>query len=178
MIMIKSVFSTILLVTFVLCCNAQNNINNDSKLKIHNVFDNIKIGIPEVIKRVETNAELTEKMGFIYFKDEAETLDITFRRMDYMDLEQLKVMMDMMSTNMYNGTIIRSEVVKNVNSTLIYVTNIEGQWNGSGEKIGMFRYYFNVGQDSYNLLMKYPKADINSSKELLNKMVNSIEVTL
>lgn len=96
--------------------------------------------------------------------------------MDQADLSQVKGLMDNMSTSMYDGTILRSEVVR-INNIEIFVTDIKGQWNGSGDVIGMFRYYFNVKGNSFNLLMKYPSDLIDKTKDLKEKMLNSIKVS-
>jgi len=93
--------------------------------------------------------------------------------MDYMPLDELKSMMDLMSIEMYKGEIKRSEIIR-VGETELFVTDISGYWNGQGDKIGMLRYYFNNESSSYNLLMKYPLSDIKITQEVKNKMIESI----
>ena len=76
-------------------------------------------------------------------------------------------------TTMYKGEIIRSEII-DINGIEIYVTDISGHWNGQEEKTGMFRYYFDKKDASYNLLMKYPDSEIKTTKALKDNMLKSI----
>ena len=156
-------------------CNAQDVINNNSPLKSHTVFQSIKVGIPEPVSRLETNKELVEEMGFAHFSTADEKIEIKFRKMDKVDLPQVKGLIENLSTSMYNGTILRSEIIT-INDIEFFVIDIKGQWNGSGDVIGMFRYYFNAKGNSYNLLMRYPADLIEETNELKDKMLQSIKI--
>jgi hypothetical protein len=116
-----------------------------------------------------------EEMGFANFLTKDEKIDIKIREMDETDLSQVKGLIDALSTSLYNGTILRSELVK-VNNIEFFVTDIKGQWNGSGDVIGMFRYYFNAQGNSYNLLMKYPADLIDKTNDLKDKMLRSVKI--
>ncbi|NOS93262.1 MAG: hypothetical protein HOP30_15185 [Cyclobacteriaceae bacterium] len=150
-------------------------LNNETRLVKHKVFNAVEISLPEVTNRLADKNGLSEGMGFVYFASTNDEINITIRKMEPLNLTEVKDMMDAMSVSMYNGKILRSEILVK-NKIKIFVTDIKGQWNGEGETIGMFRYYFNVKGDSYNLLMKYPAHLIESWKELKDKMIASIEI--
>jgi hypothetical protein len=154
---------------------AQDIINNNSNLKPHKLFGAIEVAVPETVSRLETNKEIVEEMGFANFLTKDEKIDIKIREMDETDLSQVKGLIDALSTSLYNGTILRSELVK-VNNIEFFVTDIKGQWNGSGDVIGMFRYYFNAQGNSYNLLMKYPADLIDKTNDLKDKMLRSVKI--
>ena len=151
-------------------------LNDSTMLVNYTLFNRITIGIPEqAIASEKNNGRKLKKMGFAFFGSEDGRIDITVRKMDLLPLENVKSMMDAMSVNFYKGEIMRSEIV-HVNGIELYVTDISGYWNGSDEKIGMFRYYFNSGRASYNLLMKYPVAALSTSKQLKQEMLESINI--
>jgi hypothetical protein len=165
---------------FILCFQltiglSQEMLDNRTKLESHIVFEKIEILVPEVAKRLQTNKEMAEEMGFAKFASGDEKIEITFRKMEKVNLSEVKTMMDGMSESLYNGKIVRSEIIE-INKIKVFVTDIKGQWNGAGEFIGMFRYYFNAEGDSYNLLMQYPADSIDKTKELKDKMINSIRI--
>ncbi|MGL1888309.1 MAG: hypothetical protein OCD76_17470 [Reichenbachiella sp.] len=157
-----------------LFCQAQSNLDDNANLINHSTFGAVMIPVPENVKRNMNNADLAERMGFVYFESADKKIEITFRQMDKMNLKQVKKMMDSFSVGLYNGKILRSEIIKE-NNLKIFVTSIEGQWNGKGEIIGMFRYYFNFDGKSYNLLMRYPKENIPQCQNLLSNMILNIK---
>jgi hypothetical protein len=153
----------------------QDIISNNTSLKSHKLFGAIEIGIPENVNRVEANKEIVEDAGFAYFSTADKKIDITVRKMSEADLSQVKNLMDNLSKSVYNGTIVRSEIVK-INGIEFFVTDIKGQWNGAGDVIGMFRYYFNIKGESYNLLMKYPVDLVDKTKDLKEKLLHLIKI--
>lgn len=158
-----------------LTIGSAQDIGHNSTMKEYVLFKSIRVGIPEEIKRIEMNMDLVEEMGFAHFSTADKKTEITIRQMEEMDLAQVKGMMDGLSTSMYNGKILKSEVVR-INNIEFFVTDIKGQWNGKGEVIGMFRYYFNSSGNSYNLLMKYPVDLIDKTKKMKEKMLESIKI--
>jgi len=153
---------------------SSSKLNDSTALIQYALFDEITVAIPSLAIAAERNSDAKVKgMGFAFFASKDEKIDITVRKMEVMPLEELKTMMDMMSVSMYQGDILRSELIK-VNGIEIYVTDISGHWNGQDEKIGMFRYYFNMGESSFNLLMKYPFSAIKTSMKLKQQMIQSI----
>lgn len=150
-------------------------LSNETGLEKHKIFKIIEISVPDMAKRLENNKEIVEEMGLAKFASADKKVEITFRKMENVNLPEIKSMMDGMAESMYNANILRSEIIE-VNKIKIFVTDIRGQWNGKGDIIGMFRYYFNVKGDSYSLLMTYPPNSIDSSKGLKDKMINSIVI--
>ncbi|WP_075590035.1 hypothetical protein [Labilibacter marinus] len=151
-----------------------SNLSDTTKLINYTLFNEITIGIPDLALASEKNEDKkVKKLGFAFFESKDEKVDITVRKMDYLPIEEVRSMMDMMSVGMYKGEIKRSEIIQ-INGIKIFVTDISGHWNGQDERIGMFRYYFNKGNDSYNLLMKYPDSVIKMTKKLKENMLKSI----
>ncbi|GHN02126.1 hypothetical protein WSM22_36150 [Cytophagales bacterium WSM2-2] len=154
---------------------SQNTIDDSSNLKQHQLFRSIEIGIPENVGRLETNKEVVEKMGFADFSSTDKKIGIKIREMTEADLSEIKDSMDGLATSLYNGTILTSEVIQ-INGIDFFVTDIKGQWNGRGDTIGMFRYYFNAKGNCYNLWMRYPVDLINKTTDLKKRMLQSIKI--
>lgn len=114
-------------------------------------------------------------MGFAHFTTPDKKIEIKVRKMDEADLSQVKILIDTLSKSLYNGTFIRSEIVK-INGIDVFVIDIKGQWNGTGEVIGMFRYYLNAKGSSYNLLMRYPAALTEKTHGLKERLLQSIKI--
>lgn len=151
-------------------------LNDSTPLIPYNVFNVLTIGIPELAMPSEkNNSLLLNKTGFAIFTSNDGKIDITIRKKEYPPLEDLKTLTDEMSIGMYNGKIIRSEIIQR-NGIEIFISDISGYWNGEKEKIGMFRYYIKKGDEGYSLLMKYPYSQINSSALLKTRMIESIQL--
>jgi hypothetical protein len=119
---------------------------------------------------------VAEDMGFVHFESADTLIQIKLRKKENeaLPLTMIKGLTDEMATGFYKGTILQSEILT-VNGIEFFVSDIRGHWNGEEEVIGMFRYYFNAGSDSYNLLMRYPEKDIEKTKKLKYRMLESVK---
>jgi hypothetical protein len=151
-------------------------LNDNTKLVSYKVFGNLEVGIPEVALRDGKKQEMAEDMGFVHFESADTLIQIKLRKKENeaLPLSMIKGLTDEMATGFYKGTILQSEILT-VNGIEFFVSDIRGHWNGEEEVIGMFRYYFNAGSDSYNLLMRYPEKDIEKTKKLKYRMLESVK---
>jgi hypothetical protein len=137
------------------------------------MFDVFQVDIPEFLKR--TNHKISDDPANDYenttYSSASGKIFIVIRRQVYLPLPELKrTWQDMIS----NKERIKKDEIVSINKIETYVHEMQGTTlqNDSHD----LRFWFWINGKSYSILLVYPNEYFNQTKELRERMINSLRV--